>query len=79
MSTRTFEQLIRSETGMSFGRSRQQLGEILAVRWLSGGESIQQVVAQPGYESVPSFVTMFRKMLGNSPRRYMTEWQANRV
>jgi AraC-like DNA-binding protein len=45
----------------------------LAVKWLADGASIQQVAADLGYESVPSFVTMFRKALGTSPRRYMAE------
>jgi AraC-like DNA-binding protein len=58
---------------MSFGRWRQQLSVILAVRWLAGGTSIQRVAADLGYESVPSFVTMFRKALGTSPGRYMAE------
>ncbi len=31
-----------------------------------------------GYESVPSFVTMFRKALGTSPGRYMAERHAGR-
>jgi len=73
MSARTLERLISRETGMSFGRWRQQLGVILAVKWLAGGASIQQVAADLGYESVPSFVTMFRKALGTSPGRYMAE------
>ncbi len=42
---------------------RQQLGVIPAVPWLAGGASIQQVAADLGYESMPSFVTMFRKTL----------------
>lgn len=73
MSARSFERLIRRETGMSFGRWRQQLGVMLSVKWLAGGASIQQVAADLGYESVPSFVTMFRKALGTSPGRYMAE------
>jgi AraC-like DNA-binding protein len=52
---------------MSFGRWRQQLSVMLAVEWLAGGASIQQVAADLGYESTPSFVTMFRKALGTSP------------
>ena len=79
MSTRTFERLIRRETGISFGRWRQQLGIILAVRWLAGGASIQQIAADLGYESVPSFITMFRKVLGSAPGRYMTERYPGRV
>lgn len=73
MSERTLLRLIGRETGMSFGRWRQQLAVVLAVKWLAGGSSIQQVAADLGYESVPSFVTMFRKALGTSPARYMAE------
>lgn len=73
MSERTLLRLMSRETGMSFGRWRQQLGVVLAVKWLAGGASIQQVSGDLGYESVPSFVTMFRKALGTSPARYMAE------
>jgi AraC-like DNA-binding protein len=78
MSERTLLRLIGRETGMSFGRWRQQLGVMLAVKWLSGGLSIQQVAVDLGYESVPSFVTMFRKVLGTSPGRYMAERHSGR-
>jgi len=61
MSERSLLRLIGRETGMSFGRWRQQLGVMLAIKWLAGGASIQQVAADLGYESVPSFVTMFRR------------------
>jgi len=50
---------------------------MLAVKWLAGGASIQQVAADLGYENAPSFVTMFRKTLGTPPRRYMVERHAN--
>jgi len=73
MSERSLARRITLETGMSFGRWRQQLGVVLAVKWLAGGASIQRVAADLGYESVPSFVTMFRKTLGTSPGRYMAE------
>ncbi|MDQ2080967.1 helix-turn-helix transcriptional regulator [Xanthobacteraceae bacterium Astr-EGSB] len=78
MSERTLERLIGRETGMSFGRWRQQLGVVLAVKWLAGGASIQTVAADLGYESVPSFVTMFRKALGTSPGRYMAKRHCGR-
>lgn len=79
LSERTLSRLISKETGMSFGRWRQQLGVMLAVKWLAGGASIQQVAGDLGYESVPSFVTMFRKALGTSPGRYMAERHAGRL
>ena len=52
---------------------QQQLSVVLAVKWLAGRASIQQVAGDLGYESVLSFVTMFRKALGTSPGRYMAE------
>jgi AraC-like DNA-binding protein len=73
MSGRTFARLIGRETGMSFGRWRQQLGVMLAVKWMAEGATIQRVASDLGYESVPSFVTMFRKALGTPPGRYMAE------
>jgi AraC-like DNA-binding protein len=78
MSERTLARLISRETGMSFRRWRQQLSVVLAVKWLAGGASIQQVAADLGYESVPSFVTMFRRALGTSPGRYMAERHSGR-
>jgi AraC-like DNA-binding protein len=79
LSERTLARLISRETGMSFGRWRQQLSVMLAVKWLAGGASIQQVAADLGYESTPSFVTMFRKALGTSPGRYMAERHVRRL
>lgn len=76
LSERTLLRLISRETGMSFGRWRQQFGVVLAVQWMAGGASIQRVASDLGYESVPSFVTMFRKTLGTSPGRYMAERHA---
>lgn len=72
-SARTFERLIQRETGMGFARWRQQLGVVLAVKWMADGATIQQVAADLGYESVPSFVTMFKNAVGTSPGRYMAE------
>lgn len=78
LSARTLERQMKRETGMSFGRWRQQLAVVLAVERLSGGVSIQRVAADLGYESVPSFVTMFRRALGTPPGRYMAERHTGR-
>ncbi|HEY4308759.1 MAG TPA: helix-turn-helix transcriptional regulator [Pirellulales bacterium] len=72
VSERTLRRLVLEETGMSFGRWRQQLHIILALQWLSQGASVQSVATDLGYESASSFVVMFRKALGTSPARYMT-------
>lgn len=68
---RTLSRLLVQETGMSFGRWRQQLHIILALQWLARGASVQSVAIDLGYESASSFVTMFRKARGMSPARYM--------
>lgn len=73
LSERTMARLVMRETGMTFGRWRQQIQIMCALQWLAGGMSIQQVAIDLGYESAGSFVTMFRKALGNSPGRYMAE------
>ena len=73
VSERTLRRLVLQETGMSFGRWRQQLHIILALQWLSRGASVQSVATDLGYESASSFVVMFRKALGASPARYMTQ------
>lgn len=73
VSERTLRRLVLQETGMSFGRWRQQFHIILALQWLSQGASVQSVAIDLGYESASSFVVMFRKALGASPARYMTQ------
>ncbi|AGA31500.1 AraC family transcriptional regulator [Singulisphaera acidiphila] len=73
VSERTLSRLVLQETGMSFGRWRQQLHISLALQWLSQGKPVQSVATDLGYESASSFVFMFRKVLGSSPARYMTQ------
>lgn len=72
-SERTLCRMMRQQTGMSFGRWRQQLGIMRAIERLADGVSIQQVAGELGYDSVPSFTTMFTRKLGTPPRRYMAE------
>ncbi len=73
VSERTLSRLVLQETGMSFGRWRQQFHISLALQWLSQGTPVQSVAEQLGYESASSFVFMFRKVLGTSPAKYMTK------
>lgn len=70
---RTLNRLLVRQTGLSFGRWRQQLHIILALQWLARGASVQDVAADLGYEGASSFVTMFRKAMGTSPGRYMSD------
>lgn len=71
LSESSLARLIAKETGLTFGRWRQQLHLIVAIRELASGASVQQVSAELGYESVTAFITMFRKALGKPPARYL--------
>lgn len=71
VAERTLNRLLVRETGLSFGRWRQQLHIILAIQRLSRGASVQSVASDLGYESASNFVTMFRRTLGTSPARYI--------
>jgi len=73
LSVRSLERLISTETGMSFGRWRQQLNILLSVQWLVNGASVKQIAGDLGYENVSNFVTMFRKAMGVSPARYIAD------
>ncbi|RTU03892.1 AraC family transcriptional regulator [Pseudomonas aeruginosa] len=67
MSERSLARMVRRETGMTFGQWRQQLQIIIALQQLSAGVSVQRTAEILGYESVSSFIGMFRKALGSPP------------
>ena len=71
LSESSLSRLVIKETGLTFGRWRQQLHLIVAIRELSNGATVQQVSADLGYESVAAFITMFKKALGKPPAKYL--------
>lgn len=71
MSRRTFTRQFRKETGISFTTWRQQASVFACLPQLAEGQPVINVALEAGYESVPAFTTMFRRMLGTSPRTYM--------
>jgi AraC-like DNA-binding protein len=73
MSERTFARLVLKETGMTFGRWRQRLHILVALQRLSAGSSVQTVSLDLGYETPSAFITMFKKAMGKSPRRFLAE------
>ncbi|MFC0306512.1 AraC family transcriptional regulator [Rhizorhabdus histidinilytica] len=72
-SSRTLSRLLRSETGMSFVRWRQQLHIGLTLQHLAMGRSVATIAHDLGYESVSAFIAMFRRLLGTTPARYFSE------
>ena len=77
LSESSLARLVVKETGLTFGRWRQQLHLIVAVRELASGASVQQVSADLGYESVTAFITMFKKALGKPPAKYLSSVTQN--
>ncbi|RWP88703.1 MAG: AraC family transcriptional regulator [Mesorhizobium sp.] len=72
LSESSLAHLVAKETGLSFGRWRQQLHLIVAIRELASGKSVQQVSGDLGYGSVTAFITMFKKALGKPPAKYLS-------
>lgn len=73
VAPRTLTRILQRETGMSFGRWRQQLHILIALQRLDQGASVHAVALDLGYEGASAFVTMFRKALGKPPARYLAE------
>lgn len=72
-SPRTLARLFRRETGLTFGRWRQQLRLLRALEWLAGGRSVTEIGLSLGYDSTSAFVAMFRRNLGCTPGRYFAD------
>ncbi|BCP53838.1 AraC family transcriptional regulator [Kaistia sp. 32K] len=70
LSERSLSRLIEQETGLTFGRWRQRLHLLVALRELASGATVQRVSEALGYESVTAFITMFKKSVGETPARY---------
>lgn len=69
-SKRTIERIFIAQTGMSFGRWRQQARLLHALRLLAVGESVTAVALEAGYDSTSAFISMFKKAFGTTPSRY---------
>jgi AraC-like DNA-binding protein len=71
MSRRAFTRLFRRETGLSFVAWRQQACLMAAMPRLAAGETVTAVALDMGYDNPAAFTTMFKRVLGASPRAYL--------
>jgi AraC-like DNA-binding protein len=55
---------------MTFGKWRQQLRLLQAMRLLAAGRPVTAVALEVGYDSPSAFIAMFRRTLGTTPYRY---------
>ena len=69
-SSRTLARLFQQELGMRFVDWRQQARLAEALAWLVQGRAIAVIAQDLGYDSASAFTTMFRRVLGKSPRDY---------
>ncbi|NET34688.1 MAG: helix-turn-helix transcriptional regulator [Cyanothece sp. SIO1E1] len=64
LSARTLDRRFGSETGLAFGRWRQQARILHALRLLAAGRKVNTIAPEVGYETSSAFVAMFRRQLG---------------
>ena len=69
-SRRTIERLFQVETGMPFGRWRQQARLLHSMRLLARGEPVTSIALEVGYQSPSAFIAAFSTALGTTPGRY---------
>lgn len=69
-SKRTLERLFQQDVGMSFGKWRQQLRLMQAMRLLGEGAKVTHAALEAGYSTPSAFISMFRKTLGATPTLY---------
>lgn len=70
LGARTLARLFLRDTGMTFGRWRQQLRVMETIRLMSDGASVTEAAARLGYDSPSALIAMFRRTMGVSPARY---------
>jgi AraC-like DNA-binding protein len=69
-SKRTVERLFQKDVGLSFGKWRQQLRLMQALRLLAEGTKVTFAAVEAGYSTPSAFISMFRKALGTTPTSY---------
>lgn len=72
MSRSSFMRLFRHETGLSFGRWRQQSRLLHALALLAEGRPILGVALDCGYSSPSAFTAVFRRTFGRTPTAYFS-------
>lgn len=70
LAPRSLERRFRAETGMTFGRWRQQSLLLKGLERAAGGASVKNAAQAAGYASPSAYVAAFRKAFGATPGRY---------
>lgn len=70
VGTRTLARLFERETGLSFGRWRQQARLQASLTRLAAGQGVLQTGLEVGYDSPSAFAQAFRRAFGVPPTHY---------
>ncbi|HAT29803.1 MAG TPA: AraC family transcriptional regulator [Janthinobacterium sp.] len=73
MSRRSITRHFRAETGMSLLEWRQMARLQRGMELLNGGGAVTTVAMTLGYDSVSSFIALFRRMLGTTPAKFAAQ------
>ncbi len=72
VSVRTLQRIFRREVGTDFETWRRQARLMKAVELLAQGRSIKAVSHAVGYRQASTFVAMFRRALGLTPKAWIS-------
>ncbi len=70
---RTVARLFQRELGMTFGRWCLQYRILTALDRLARGESVTDVAHKVGFTEASSFISMFKRSMGESPLHYIRQ------
>lgn len=73
LGSKTAARRFLAETGLTFGRWRQQCRLLAAIVRLADGASVTRVAFEVGYDDVSSFIAAFKGAMGTTPARYFAE------
>jgi len=79
LGAKTLARRFVAETGLTFGRWRQQCRLHAALERLGAGHSVSRVAFEVGYGDVSSFISAFKSATGATPARYFREGQGRRL
>jgi AraC-like DNA-binding protein len=72
MSVRTLQRIFRRELGMDYETWRRQVRLLKAVEMLASGDSIKRVAFAVGYRQASTFVEMFARSFGLTPKAWIS-------
>lgn len=70
VDAKTLQRLFARETGMTFGKWRQQARLLHGLERLARGDKVVDVALALGYDSPSAFATMFKRQFGLAPSEF---------